>query len=328
MTPVLGLDIGGANLKAAHAAGPARSRPFALWKRPHDLAAELRALVAELPPAERVAVTMTGELCDCFPTSRAGVLHILDAAAAVVPAPAVRVWRTDGRFVGLDEARADPRPCAAANWLALATFAGRFVPAGPALLVDVGSTTADLVPLRDGVPVPAARTDPERLQAGELVYTGVRRTPACAVLGFGGAAEFFATTQDAYLLLDMIPEDPGDADTADGRLATKACAHSRLARMLCGDAETVTHNRTLALARRLRLLQEQALDRAARRLAAAHGPPRAVVVSGAGEFLARAAVGDFGGPVISLREKLGPERSAAACAHAVAVLGQEIGETP
>src|SRR2546430_8479899 len=109
---VLGLDIGGANLKAAHRDGPAQCVPFALWKRPHDLANALRALVAGiLPPVnhggliDRVAVTMTGELCDCFPTSRAGVLHILDAVAAALPVP-VHVWRTDGRFVGFDEARA------------------------------------------------------------------------------------------------------------------------------------------------------------------------------------------------------------------------------
>src|SRR5262245_15374302 len=70
MTPALGLDIGGANLKAAHTSGAATSRPFALWKQPRDLAAALRELVADLPPAGRVAVTMTGELCDCFATKR------------------------------------------------------------------------------------------------------------------------------------------------------------------------------------------------------------------------------------------------------------------
>ncbi len=323
----LGLDIGGANLKAAHRDGPARGVPFVLWKRPHDLAAALRALIADiLPPVNhgglihRAAVTMTGELCDCFPTSRAGVLHILDAVAAALPDTPTFVWRTDGRFVPLDAARADPRPCAAANWLALATFAGRFAPPGPALVVDVGSTTTDLVPLRDGVPVPSARTDPDRLKAGELVYTGVRRTPACALLGTGGAAEFFATTHDVYLLLGQVPEDAADTDTADGRPATREHAHARLARMVCGDAETVTHAATLALARRLALVQRQAIDRAARRLAERHGRPAGLVLAGSGEFLARDVFAGFGGPMVSLAERLGPARSAAACAVAVAEL--------
>jgi probable H4MPT-linked C1 transfer pathway protein len=309
---ILGLDIGGANLKAAHSTGRATSWPFALWKQPHDLAAELRRLAADLPPADRVAVTMTGELCDCFPTSRAGVLHILDALTATFPIVPVYVWRTDGRFVTLDAARADPRPCAAANWLALATFAGRFAPPGPALLVDIGSTTTDLVPVLDGVPVPAARTDPDRLKAGELVYTGVRRTPACALMGTGGAAEFFATTLDVYLLLERIAEDAADTDTADGRPATRDGAHSRLARMLCGDAETITRTATLVLAKRLALIQRQAIDRAARTFTF-----RSLILSGVGEFLARDVFADFAGPVVSLTERLGPERSAAACAVAV-----------
>jgi probable H4MPT-linked C1 transfer pathway protein len=312
---VLGLDVGGANLKAVHSAGPARSRPFALWKRPQDLTFELRKLAAELPPAGRVAVTMTGELCDCFPTSRAGVLHILDAVASAFPDIPTFVWRSDGRYVDLAAARTDPRPCAAANWLALATFAGRFAPSGPALVVDTGSTTTDLVPLVDGVPVPTARTDPERLKAGELIYTGVRRTPACALLGTGGAAEFFATTLDVYLLLDRIAEDAGDTDTADGRPATKEWAHARLARMLCGDAETITHNATVALARRLALVQRQAIDRAARRMTFG-----SLVLSGAGEFLAREVFADFMGPTVSLAERLGPARSTVAAAAAVAAL--------
>jgi probable H4MPT-linked C1 transfer pathway protein len=314
MSATLGLDIGGANLKAAIAGGPANSRPFPLWKRPNDLATELRELVAGWQ-ANRVAVTMTGELCDCFPTSRAGVLHILDAVAAAFPGTSAHVYRTDGRFAPLDEARRDAWPCAASNWLALATLAGQFAPAGSALLVDVGSTTTDLVPLLDGVPIPSARTDPERLKAGELVYTGIRRTPACALLGVGGAAEFFATTHDAYLLLDRIAEDATNTDTADGRPATKGGAHYRLARMLCGDGETITRTATHALAKRLSLIQKHAIDRAARR-----AQFETLILTGVGEFLAREVFADFAGPMVSLSERFGPERSAAACAVAVAEL--------
>jgi hypothetical protein len=320
MAAILGLDIGGANLKAALRNGPALSRPFALWKRPNDLTGELRRLMGDiLPPVNHgglsVAVTMTGELCDCFPTSRVGVLHILDAVEAAAPGIPIHIWRTDGKFLPLAAARADPRPCAAANWLALATFAGRYAPAGPTLLVDIGSTTTDLVPLIDGIPVPTARSDPERLAAGELVYTGVRRTPACALLGTAGAAEFFATTLDVYLLLERIADDATDTDTADGRPATRKWAHSRLARMLCGDAETIAPAETAALAKRISLLQRQAIEHAGRRYTF-----RGLILSGVGEFVAREVFADFMGPLISLTERLGPERSAAACAVAVAEL--------
>src|SRR4029450_11499249 len=95
---VVGLDVGGANLKLATAAGLAVCRPFALWKQPDRLAAELRALLADAPPFDRVAVTMTGELCDCFETKRQGVAAILDAVESATTVP-VHVWTTAGAFV-------------------------------------------------------------------------------------------------------------------------------------------------------------------------------------------------------------------------------------
>jgi probable H4MPT-linked C1 transfer pathway protein len=324
---ILGLDVGGANLKAATPGGDARSVPFPLWKRPADLPDALRALADSFPAADQFAVTMTGELCDCFPAKRDGVLAILDAVAGAAGDRPVAVWCNDGRFVPAAEARRRPLAAAAANWLALATFAGRYAPAGPALLLDVGSTTADLVPLLDGRPVPRGHTDPERLLSRELVYTGVRRTPLCALAGGSVAAELFATTLDAYLVLGEVPDDPSDTDTADGRPGTRAAAHARLARMLGADLETSTEDERLALARRAAAVQTarlvDALERVAGRLPA---PPRTAVLSGSGEFLAArvlAASSAAGCATVSLREKLGQGVSAAACAYAVAVLRAE-----
>ena len=118
-----------------------------------------------------------------------------------------------------------------------------------------------------------------------------------------------------YVLLDRFAEDAADTDTADGRPATKDSAHARLARMLCGDAETITRTATHTLAKRLSLIQQQAIDRAARRFTF-----ETLILTGAGEFLAREVFAGFPGPVISLAERLGPARSAAACAVAVADL--------
>ena len=176
---VLGLDIGGANLKAAHSNGVARLHPFELWKNPAGLSEALRELMRTLPVFDRLAVTMTGELCDCFETKRQGVQAILDAVESIRGAFPVRVWRNDGRFVEMAAARANPLGVAAANWLALATFAGRYLSSGAGLVIDVGSTTTDIVPMMESRPCPRGRTDPQRLRHRELVYTGVRRTPVC-----------------------------------------------------------------------------------------------------------------------------------------------------
>jgi len=325
---LVGLDIGGANLKAVHQDGSVRLLPFELWKQPERLPEVLRELLHFLPDCDHLAITMTGELCDCFASLRQGVQAILAAVAAACAGRAVCIWTNEGRFVDLTTAAEMPLQVAAANWLALATFAVRLVGQANALIIDVGSTTTDVVPLSGGQPVPRGRTDPQRLEAQELVYTGARRTPVCALLDGHGAAEFFATTLDVHLLLGHLPEDAVDCGTADGRGATRAAAHARLARMLCGDGETVAEADTLALARRAFEKQVWLIGQAVKQVQARlAGRPTAVVLAGSGEFLARLVLGrlpDFADrPIVALSERLGPALSAAACAQAVAVLAAE-----
>src|SRR6516225_7297219 len=147
---VLGLDIGGANLKAAHTNGTARQVPFELWRRPEQLADSLKDLLRGWPPCDSVAVTMTGELCDCFETRREGVGAILSSIELATGGTPVRIWQIHGRFAIIGEAKHAPLDAASANWLALATFCGRFAPLGTALVIDVGSTTTDIMPLKVG----------------------------------------------------------------------------------------------------------------------------------------------------------------------------------
>jgi (4-(4-[2-(gamma-L-glutamylamino)ethyl]phenoxymethyl)furan-2-yl)methanamine synthase len=331
----LALDVGGANLKAAHSSGQARSLPFELWKRPDELPRSLGSLVSTLPKADRVALTMTAELCDCYPTKAVGVRSVLDATRSAVPGTSMVVWGIDGRFHEVEEIRERPMLAAAANWLALATLASRLIPEGPGLLIDVGSTTADLIPLVDGRVAVLGRTDTERLQTGELVYAGVRRTPLCSLaleLPFRGrptglTAELFATTLDVYLTLGEVRSDPKDLSPADGRPATADAALDRMARMVGADRDGFTSEDAFAFARAADDVLTARLARAADRVASSTvGRPRHAVVAGSGEFLARrvaSRVLEPGGVVVSLAEAWGPVASHAACAHALVELAGE-----
>ncbi len=336
MTPiVLGLDIGGANLKAATVDKRAVSVPFPLWKQPDKLSAALVDIVAQFPDVNEFAVTMTGELCDCYETKRDGVHHILTAMQKASRSHPIRVWSTEGKFLNVEEARRDYLKVAAANWHGLATHVGCYVPRGTALLFDIGSTTTDIIPILDGVPWTKGNTDTTRMEYGELVYTGVRRTPVCAVVKTKKvAAELFATTLDAYLLLGYTPEDLDDTDTADGRPATKANAHARLSRMLCGDpkitkAATTRHLAEAVLKAHLELIQHYFIQQFNRIKLSQHeslGTDRVVITSGSGEFLAHQVMQSFHlntTDVISLTDRLGPELAACAPAYALAVLATE-----
>lgn len=334
---VIGLDIGGANLKAADNDGHAVSRPFALWKNPQQLAETLQSLLALFSPAERLAVTMTGELCDCFQTKAEGVGFLLSTVQQVAAGVPVFVWQTGGEFVSPAVAGDIPRLVAAANWHALATFCGRMVPRGTALLLDIGSTTTDIIPLMNGLPANSGLTDVERLEAGELVYVGIRRTPLCALssmVPFGSgqirpAAEFFATTLDVHLWRGDIAENPTDIETANRRPATREEAARRLARMLCCDETELSAAQLDALAQHGAEMQQSRIAEGLNRvLATLSEPCRAVILSGSGEFLARLVVGDHpalhAADVHSLAQIFGASRAEAACAFAVAKLAAEI----
>ncbi len=334
----LGLDVGGANIKAAHSSGLARSSTFELWKHPDDLPREVAALASTFPPYDRVALTMTAELCDCYPTKAVGVGRILDAIVDVAGWRPICVWGTDGAFSRVSEVRQAPRLAAASNWLALATVAARLAPDGPGLLIDIGSTTTDLIPLLDGQVAARGRTDTERLQTGELVYAGVRRTPVSALatelphrgVATGLAAELFATTLDVYLTLGAIEPEPEDSATADGRPATVDSARDRLARMVGADRDDFTEDDAVSLAREAdEALLARLADAAGRACLATAGRPRSVITAGSGEFLARRLarrVLGARGTIIGLQEAWGPIASIAGCAHALVVLAGELSE--
>lgn len=325
---VLGLDIGGANLKAATADRRAISVPFALWKQPDRLPAALADLIRQFPDATELAIAMTGELCDCFETKRQGVNAILDAVEAAANGRPVRVWSTAGKFLSIAEARQNHRAAAAANWHALATFAGRFAPHHAGLLIDIGSTSTDIIPLRDGLPETEGLTDPDRLRFSELAYIGIRRTPVFAVYTDRVCAEYFATTQDVFVALGDLPEDAADADTANGRPLTRAHSLNRLARVLGGDREEFSEAELIDFAGRVKCSILQKLASAVIHAAPDPWDSRTAIVSGAGEFLAREvlAAAYAGEPLertISLNDILGPAVSACAPAYALAVLAAE-----
>jgi probable H4MPT-linked C1 transfer pathway protein len=331
----VGLDIGGANIKAAHEGGQVRNIPFEVWKRPDELGQAISSVVSALPEAGRAAVTMTAELCDCYSTKTVGVNAVLDAVVTGLPRCSIVVWGIDGEFHTIAEVRRNPLSAAAANWLALAELAARLIPKEHGLLIDIGTTTTDLIPLERGKVAARGRSDTERLQTGELVYAGVRRTPVCALatelpvrgIATDLAAEFFASTLDVFLILGDVDSDPADLSTADGRPVTVEAARDRLARMVGADRDGFNDDDARDFAH---AAQERLINRLAAAVERASTPtigrPTAAVVAGSGEFLARRLalhILDRDSPVISLTDAWGSMASSAGCAYAVVKLAAE-----
>jgi probable H4MPT-linked C1 transfer pathway protein len=245
----------------------------------------------------------------------------------------VGIYLLDGRIAPAAEAVARPLAAAAANWHAVARLAATLGGDGPALLVDVGSTTTDIVPLAAGRPAPLATDDVGRMRSGELVYTGIERTPIATLvrsLPHAGlrrpvASERFADSRDAWLLVGGLPEDPLATDTADGGPATRDAARVRIARSMLLDGDALPVAAARAAAERCVAVQARLVARALRRVAAGCGrPPRSIVLSGHGTALAELAVDRTGWQVerVRLTERLGAEVSRVAPAHAVALIAR------
>ncbi len=313
MPGVIGLDVGGANTKAVWRDGDAGrtvSRPFEISSDRDARGAGLRAVVGDLgaEAVELVALTMTAELADAFAGKREGVAYVLDAAEAALGGRVrLLVLTTAGELVGADEARARPLDVAAANWGASAHAVGTVHP--DALMLDVGSTTADVIPIAAGRVAAEGRTDLDRLLAGELVYTGALRTSLAAVTrevpvrgrGCPVAAAAYAITADAHLLLGHIAPADYTCPTPDGRAASVEGARARVARQVCADPDQLEPGAAEAIAAHVHAEQVRAIEAAARRVGTRVPDDAAPVVPlGTGAFLARAVAERLGRPVAEM----------------------------
>lgn len=300
---VTGWDIGGVNLKAARlsAAGlQVVQQPFAIWQQRDDLTQALSRLSAQLGPAPRAAVTITAELSDAFRTKREGITFVLDAIRAALPETELKIFGLDGKFHAPALAYEQPMLVAAANWLATALLVACEV--ADCLLVDIGSTTTDIIPIGGGKVLAEGRNDPERLVRGELLYTGALRTPICAIVPrvplWGGwcpvAAELFATAQDVHLLLGHLPAELCTSPSADGRPATPEFAAERLARVVCADRELLSGAEVRAIAQYIAAEQVHQIAGAITQVLSRVKIDGPVVVVGVGAFLAEAAAARLG----------------------------------
>lgn len=306
--------------------------PCRLWEGVCALDAAFAILPEAFRSSARHAVTMTGELTDCFSDRADGVAQ-LSAWAAHNLAGTVAIYGGRAGFLGTQAALKAAADIASANWHATAALVGRHRAA--ALLVDIGSTTADLIPVIDGLPTATGYSDAERLETGELVYTGIVRTPLVALshdAPFKGRrtalmAEYFATTADIYRLTGDLPEGADQQDSADLKGKSIPESETRLARMIGRDHGEGSMGEWRALAEHFAERQLRTLhDAAALLLSRGDMPGDApLVVCGAGRFLAERLARRLGRDAVALTDLISAQLPgdgtewASTCGPAVAV---------
>jgi probable H4MPT-linked C1 transfer pathway protein len=303
---ILGWDIGGAHLKAVlvDEAGKA----LHVWQIASPLWQGLDTLIAAVDEVREAlyaaphlhAVTMTGELADIFSDRESGVRQITQIMCERFDN--LRLYAGPIGFVRPDDIPVSYALIASANWFASAAFIAKQVQS--ALFADLGSTTCDLIPLREGRVQNQGYNDAQRMQYEELVYTGVVRTPLMALGGhvsFDGkqyplAAEHFATTADVYRLTSELEESYDLAATADGAGKTLQDSARRLARMICRDVTDAPAQYWVDLAYAFRQLQLEKLAHAVHRQYSGHAQSQdwPIIGAGAGSFLLKVLAQQLG----------------------------------
>ncbi len=303
---IVGWDIGGAHVKASLLRGgeviDAAQWPCPLWQGLEHLHHALTAAqqrwpgLADAKYAEH-AVTMTGEMVDLFADREDGVERIAAVLAQTFAPDTLHFFAGDAGWCSHDQVAPQWRHIASANWLATALHCALAHAEHDALLIDIGSTTTDLIALRRGQVLTTARTDAERLASGELVYQGVVRTPLCAlaqrILWRGREHnvmnEFFATTADIYRATGELDAAHDQAASADGAAKDMPATRQRLARMIGLDARDGTPDDWLAFAREWKRHQLNVLREQLIRVKQLHGlaDDTTLISAGCGDFLVR-----------------------------------------
>jgi len=263
---IIGWDIGGANIKAtlmevqdkkAHRL-KTTIQYFPIWiegkNRLPFILKKIKTEIAGDSQIDLIGVTMTAELSDIYETKKEGVNHILDCIEEIFLEERILVLDVNAHLNTVEKAKEEYLKVASANWAGTAWMVSNYIKNG--ILLDIGSTTTDIIPIINGNLMARGKTDLERLATGELVYTGALRTNVATIvekIPIGGimtrvSSELFALSGDIHLVLGNISQDDYKTETTDKRGKTRKEALSRLTRLVCADTDILKEEDILAIA--------------------------------------------------------------------------------
>jgi len=281
---ILALDIGGANTKKVfYDNGRILSEIhyFPLWKRKDELHSFLESLKND---SEVAAITMTGELSDVFSNKEGGAKFIAESCEKVFKN--AFYLTNEKKLVKFKEIE-NFLSLASANWLASVYLLGKKFKNG--LLVDIGSTTTDIIPF--GKKIKHAKSDLERLIKGQLIYTGFLRTPVSSIVKevpykgkkISVSSEYFAIAADVYNVL-LNGKVDYFVETPNGRGKTVKESEKRIARLFCADLEEIGEKEILKICKYIAIEHIDYISNKIKKIAKKYSLKKAYI-AGSGKYL-------------------------------------------
>jgi (4-(4-[2-(gamma-L-glutamylamino)ethyl]phenoxymethyl)furan-2-yl)methanamine synthase len=280
---------------------------FPVWKKKKQLTElldQIKKTVVNSTVLDGVGITITAELSDAYLTKTEGIHHVLNCVAQVFGDVPVFVLDVEANLLSVEQALKNPLNVSSANWAATGWIVSQIIKNG--IVVDVGSTTTSIIPIINGKVAAHGNTDLEKLQNGELVYSGSLRTNVATIvkdIPVKGkktrvCSELFSQSGDLHLILGNISKIDYTAETCDGRGKTKQETMARLARVVSADTDMLTEQEIICIAEFVYEKQVQQIVEGLRQVYERTKLPKEkvkIVVTGLGRnFLAQKAAQKLG----------------------------------
>ena len=217
----LGIDIGGAHIKLVGLDKETKIIlvkyiKFYFWKKKEKLSKVFDFINSISSPNTKIGITLTAELCDIFETRLDGFKKIYSECK-----------RLKNKFFFYTSSKevftvkSNTKKIISMNWHATGKFISRNL--NDAIVVDFGSTTTDIICIKNKIIKNLGFDDFSRLKNNELIYTGLTRTPIFGVMNelilnginYPLIPEFFSSMSDVYRINKSLDKVLDIDDTAD-----------------------------------------------------------------------------------------------------------------
>ncbi|MBT3548826.1 MAG: hypothetical protein HOI56_03780 [Gammaproteobacteria bacterium] len=199
-------------------------------------------------------ISMSAEMCDVFSSRKEGVKSVLSLFER--KGFINHIYSKDigiSKFNGFKQYAS----LASTNWMAIPDYLKGMEK--NVIAIDIGSTTTDIVLIKNHKCINKRHDDFSGLHTNELLYTGALRTPIYSVISsiilnkriYNVIPENFSTMSDIYRLLSIIRNKSDYTSTADGRSKSKKDTLQRISRIFGFDFTKVNNDIIIKLSRKI-----------------------------------------------------------------------------
>ena len=258
---IMGLDIGGANTDCCiykitdNQAILIESikQYLPMWEKKDELTKCLEGFKKRYPITV-VITTTTAELADGYKSKKEGIFDITGKVMEVFDDCIVK-FVTVNNLKDYEYVIENPLEAAAANWIATAHLISKIN--DTCIFIDMGTTTTDIIPIKNRCEIAQGHNDLERLCSGELVYTGMFRSNVATIVHeipidnhiATVSSELFANTADVHHILGNISQSDYTCSTSDNEDKSIISCKRRLARVVCADLDMLSDEKIIDIAR-------------------------------------------------------------------------------